>query len=54
MPKHQADLTALWIVLGFLGGAGCAVGVTLFVVKKKQTLSWDDAEPETDHSDTAD
>ena len=45
---------ALWIVLGFLGGAGCAAAVTLFVLKKKPTLSWDDAEPETDHSDTSD
>ena len=53
-PKRAPNLTALWIVLGFLCGAGCAVGVTLFVLKKKQTLSWDDAEPETDHSDTAD
>ena len=53
-PKRAPNLTALWIVLGFLGGAGCAAAVTLFVLKKKQTLSWDDAEPETDHSDTAD
>lgn len=53
-PKPKRNLTALWIVLGFLGGAGCAAAVTLFVLKKKPTLSWDDAEPETDHSDTAD
>ncbi len=52
--KPKRNLTALWIVLGFLGGAGCAAAVTLFVLKKKPTLSWDDAEPETDHSDTAD
>ena len=43
-PKHAPNLTALWIVLGFLGGAGCAVAVTLFVLKKKAAS----ADPETD------
>ena len=57
-PKRAPNLTALWIVLGFLGGAGCAVGVTLFILKKK-TKSPTEPEagidPETEkHEETAD
>ena len=56
-PKRAPNLTALWIVLGFLCGAGCAVGVTLFVVKKKAAPTDPDfvIDPETEkNEDTAD
>ena len=57
-PKRAPNLTALWIVLGFLGGAGCAVGVTLFVLKKKVAQPTDPEtgiDPETEkHEETAD
>ncbi len=43
-PKRKRDLTALWVVLGFLGGAGCAVG-TLFLIEKKRKPA---REPEAD------
>ena len=50
-PKPKRNLTALWIVLGFLGGAGCAVAVTLFILKKK-TKSPTDGAPGTDNPET--
>ena len=57
-PKRAPNLTALWIVLGFLGGAGCAVGVTLFLLKKKAAQPTDPEtgiDPETEkHEETAD
>lgn len=57
-PKRAPNLTALWIVLGFLGGAGCAVGVTLFLLKKKAAQPTDPETgiaPETEkHEETAD
>ena len=56
-PKRAPNLTALWIGLGFLCGAGCAVAVTLFVVKKKAAPTDSDfvIDPETEkNEDTAD
>ncbi len=55
--KPKRNLTALWIVLGFLCGSGCAVGVTLFVVKKKAAPTDPDfvIDPETEkNEDTTD
>ena len=47
-PKPKKNLTALWVVLGFLGGAACAVVVTLLVLKKKNGLPPSDAEQENE------
>ena len=53
-PKRAPNLTALWIVLGFLCGAGCAVGVTLFVLKKKAAPERSGAETDPENTDVAD
>lgn len=47
-PKPKKNLTALWVILGFLGGAACAVVVTLLVLKKKNGLPPSDAEQENE------
>ena len=38
-PKRKRNLTALWVVLGFLGGAGCAVGTGFLIQKKRKPVS---------------